>query len=104
MREEIRKASPFVHFPQEVRHLDQRIKLADLGIQFLGCSGNLAGCRRDDQVTSFKANTFELPRTCPVRKALQVEVEHLPRFGKPRCAVFLNTKSKAILIFQSGER
>ena len=49
MGEVIRKAGPFMHLPQEIRHLDQRIELADLGIQFLGCCGNLAGCWRDDQ-------------------------------------------------------
>jgi len=37
-------------------------------------------------------------------QALQVEVEHLPRFGKPRRAVTLDTKSEATFIFQDCER
>ena len=39
-----------------------------------------------------------------MRQALQVEVEHLTRFGKPRRAVILDTKSEAILILHRGER
>jgi len=54
--------------------------------------------------TTFETNTVELPGSRPMRQALQVEVEHLLRFGKPRRAVFLDTKPEAIFIFQDGER
>lgn len=46
MGEAIRKAGPFMHLPQEIRHLDQRIELADLGIQVVGCCGNYPGALR----------------------------------------------------------
>lgn len=55
------KTSPIVHFPQEIRHLNHWIHIADLGIQFLGGGRNFASGRCDDQRPGFKANTFELP-------------------------------------------
>jgi hypothetical protein len=38
-----------------------------------------------------------------MREALQVEVEHLTRFGKPLRAVSLDAQSKAILLLHGGE-
>lgn len=103
MREEIRKAGPFMRFPQQVGNLDQRVHIADFGIQFLGGGRNFANGRRDDQGTCFKTNTFELPGPCSVRQALQIEVEHLARFGKPHRAITLDAQSEAILLLHCVE-
>lgn len=103
MREAICKAGPFMHFPQEVGNLDQRKRVADLGIQFVGRRRNLASSWCNDQRPGFKTNTFELSGPCSVRQTLQVEVEHLMRFGKPLRAVTLDGQSKAILLLHGGE-
>lgn len=103
MREVFGEASPIVHFPQEVRHLNHRIHIADLGIQFLGRRRNLASRWCHDQRSGFKTNTFELSGPCSVRQALQVEVEHLASLREPGRAVSLDTKSESILILHGGE-
>jgi hypothetical protein len=103
VREAIRKAGPIVHFPQQVGNFNHWIHIADLCLQFLGCSGNLAGDWSDDQGPGFKPNTFELSGSCSVRQTLQVEVEHLPRFGEPSRSVTLDAQSEPILLLHRGE-
>lgn len=104
MREAIRKAGPFMHFPQQVGNLDHWIHIADFGIQVLGGSRDFAGSRRHNQRPGFKTNTFELSGPCSMREALQVEVEHLARFGKPSRAVTLDAQSEPILFLHGCER
>lgn len=99
----IGEASPIVHFPQQAWHLNHWIHIADLNIQFLGRRRNLASRWRHDQRAGFQTNTFEFSGPCSVREALEVEVEHLTRFGKPLRAVTLNAQSETILLFHCGE-
>ena len=37
-------------------------------VQLFGCRGNVAGGRRDDQRSAFKANPLELSGSCPIGK------------------------------------
>ena len=104
MCEVIGKARPLMHFSQEIRNFDQRIHLADLDVQFLDGRRNVAGGRRDDQCSSFKANTLELARTGAIGQALQIEVQHLLYFVEPSYAVTAHTKAKPILFLHRGER
>ena len=81
MCELINKARPIVDVSQEIRNFDQRIHLADFDVQFLDCRGNVAGGRRDDQRSAFKADPLQLSGSCPIGKAFQIEVEHVPCFA-----------------------
>jgi hypothetical protein len=48
MCEVVRKTGPIVHLPQEVRHLNHWIHIADIGIQLVCGGRDFAGGRRDD--------------------------------------------------------
>jgi len=39
-----------------------------------------------------------------VRQPLQVEIEHLPRFGKPRGGITLDAEAEPILLLHGCER
>ncbi len=98
MREQIRKAGPFMHVSQQIGNLDQRIHVADLGIQLLGGHRNFADNWCDDQRSGIKTNSFELAGSRSVRQTRQVKVEHLPGFGKPLRAISLDAQSETILL------
>jgi hypothetical protein len=59
----IRKPSPFMHFPQKIWDLDQRIRLCDFGIQRFGCGRYIAGKRDHDQRAILHPHTIEFPET-----------------------------------------
>ncbi len=103
MREEIRKAGPFMHVSQQVGILDQRIHVADLGIQFLGGHRDFAGGWCDEQRSGLKTNSFELSGSGSVRQTVQVEVEHLTGFGKPLRAISFDAQSETILSLHRDE-
>ena len=87
MGEVVGKSGPFMHLPQQIWNLDQRIHFGDFGIQCFGRCGNVAQLRCHDKCSAFHPNTLELSIACAPSQPLQVEVHHLPGFGKPSRAV-----------------
>ena len=52
---------------------------------------------RSDQSPGVKADTFKFSRPSSVREAFQIEVGHLPRFGKPLRGITLDAQARHML-------
>lgn len=103
MGELVGKTGPFMYFPQEIGHLDQRIHFRDFGIEGFRSRRYIAGKRCHDQRAILHLHTIELPETGAPCQLFEVGIHHLPDIGEPGRAVSLNAEPELILLLQGDK-
>ncbi|NRQ18459.1 hypothetical protein BHMPCIPO_05722 [Ensifer sesbaniae] len=97
------ESGPLMHFPEKIRHFDQRVHVGDLNVQFLGRGGNLAGWWCHDQGSGLEPNALEFVVAGSKGKALEIEVHHLLDFSEPGGTITLHPKTERALLLHGDE-
>ena len=92
-----------MHFPQEIRDLNQRIHLRDFGIQGFGCGRYIAGKGCHDKRAILHSHTIEFPETGLPGQAFEVGVHRLPNLCQPGSAIAWNTKAELVFFLQGDK-
>ena len=97
------KSGPFMHFPEKVRHLDQRIHFRDFGVESFRRGGNVACMWRHDQCAVFHSDAIELPETGSPSQPFEVDIHHLANFREPSRTVARDTEAEFIFLLQGDK-
>lgn len=103
MSELVGESCPFMHFPQEIGDLDQRIHVRDFGVEDFGRGRYIAGKRRHDQRAVLHPDAIKFPETGAPGQLFEIGVHHLPDLSKPGSAVSLNTEPELILLLEGDK-